>query len=52
MSGKVCTSKLSRQLNQRLLTSLVKAAVGEWDVLPEARVKESEVKILCYCTPE
>lgn len=44
--------KLSRQLNQRLLTSLVEAAVGEEDVLPAAVVMESEVKILCYCTPE
>lgn len=52
MSSKVCTGKLSHQLDYRLLTSLVKAAVSEEDVLPAAPVKESEVKILCYCTLE
>lgn len=48
----VRTSKLSRQLNRRLLTSLVEVAVGEADVLPAAVVMESEVKILGYCTLE
>lgn len=50
--SEVCTSKSSHQPNQTLLTSLVKAAAGEEDVLPAAVVRESEVKILCYCTLE
>lgn len=50
--NEVCTGKLSHQLNHRLLTSLMKAAVSEEDVLPAAPVKGSEVKIFCYCTLE
>lgn len=46
--SKVCTGKLRFQLSQRLLT----AATGKEGALLVARVKESEVKILCYCTPE
>lgn len=36
MSGKVCTGKVSRQHNHRVLTSSVKAAIGEEDVLRAA----------------
>lgn len=34
------------------LTSKAKALVVHEDVLLAAIAKESEVKILCYCTPE